>query len=387
MTIETIRVFLTRHLFTSLGGFAFSDWLSILRRHFFSISPRYWPRAILMTVMSLQATANRKKDEKILSRTAPKPPDPLFVLGHWRSGTTHLHNLLALDPRWNFPDFVAVTQPHGFLSCQKQIRESRLMRLLTPKTRLIDNMSASLESPTEDEIALAILCRLSFAMGFVFPKEAGEFDRYLSFREATEEERMRWKAALRHFVGKLAIASEKPVVLKSPAHTARIRMILEVFPNARFVHVHRDPYEVFSSYRRSAAIMLEMMRLQNRTWENFDERILDQYRRLYDCFLEDKERIPPGRFTQISFRELDESPVPTLRRIYQDLGLGDSSRLEKATADYLGGLRSFSRISHQRLSAETVSRINSAWRPYFEAWGYAMRPADGEGAIEAAGSR
>ena len=36
---------------------------------------------------------------------------PLFVLGHYRSGTTHLHNLLALDPQFAAPTFFQVLNP------------------------------------------------------------------------------------------------------------------------------------------------------------------------------------------------------------------------------------------------------------------------------------
>ncbi|WP_427846519.1 sulfotransferase [Aromatoleum aromaticum] len=38
---------------------------------------------------------------------------PIFVLGHWRSGTTHLHNLLSLDPQFAYPNFYQVTNPRA----------------------------------------------------------------------------------------------------------------------------------------------------------------------------------------------------------------------------------------------------------------------------------
>ena len=37
------------------------------------------------------------------------------------------------------------------------------------------------------------------------------------------------------------VRSPKRIVLKSPAHTARVRVLLELFPKARFVHIIRDP--------------------------------------------------------------------------------------------------------------------------------------------------
>jgi omega-hydroxy-beta-dihydromenaquinone-9 sulfotransferase len=38
--------------------------------------------------------------------------DPIFVLGHWRSGTTHLHELLALDNRLACPTVFECGAPH-----------------------------------------------------------------------------------------------------------------------------------------------------------------------------------------------------------------------------------------------------------------------------------
>jgi hypothetical protein len=39
----------------------------------------------------------------------------------------------------------------------------------------------------------------------------------------------------------------KPLLIKSPVHTARVALLLRLFPRARFVYVHRDPLTVFSS--------------------------------------------------------------------------------------------------------------------------------------------
>ena len=44
---------------------------------------------------------------------------PLFILGHYRSGTTHLHNLLALDPQFAAPTFFQALNPHTFLSTER----------------------------------------------------------------------------------------------------------------------------------------------------------------------------------------------------------------------------------------------------------------------------
>ena len=42
-------------------------------------------------------------------------PTPLFILGHWRSGTTHMHNLLGKDPNHTYPTLWQVIFPDSFL--------------------------------------------------------------------------------------------------------------------------------------------------------------------------------------------------------------------------------------------------------------------------------
>lgn len=42
-------------------------------------------------------------------------------------------------------------------------------------------------------------------------------------------------------------APPAPLLIKSPVHTARVRLVLGLFPRARFLYIHRDPYEVFQS--------------------------------------------------------------------------------------------------------------------------------------------
>src|ERR687898_1435915 len=77
-----------------------------------------------------------------------KVREPLFVLGHWRSGTTYLHNLLALDKRFAHPNVWRVLNPHTFLTTE---RYSDIVKLASPKTRLIDSMDLGAEVPRSEE--------------------------------------------------------------------------------------------------------------------------------------------------------------------------------------------------------------------------------------------
>ena len=88
------------------------------------------------------------------------------------------------------------------------------------------------------------------------------YDRYLTFRGVPEREVDEWKQALVLFLKKLTWKYRKPLLLKSPPHTCRIKLLLGLFPEARFVHIHRDPFAVYQSMRHTLSRVLRITRLQ-----------------------------------------------------------------------------------------------------------------------------
>ena len=131
-----------------------------------------------------------------------------------------------------------------------------------------------MESPQEDEFGLVNLCGLSPYMGAIFARAERSSDRYikyLSFKQATAEEVARWKDAVVFFYKKVLFKKrDKRLILKvglvytytqhthtqSPAHTARLKLMHELFPGAKFVHISRNPYEVYQSTQKLYADLL-----------------------------------------------------------------------------------------------------------------------------------
>ena len=103
-----------------LAGITLDRWLDLLREN--SVSPAYWHRAAFITATAcLNSIAQRKEQdlEETIRKTHLVGP-PLFILGHWRSGTTHLHNLLALDTQnFAFANTYQVTNPLTFLTTEE----------------------------------------------------------------------------------------------------------------------------------------------------------------------------------------------------------------------------------------------------------------------------
>ncbi len=220
-----------------LIGMTAGGWLCLLRENRFRVDPRYLPRALVITAASVMNSLCRPLEIRRMAALSPLQPqrlDPLFILGHWRSGTTLLHNFLAAASRLAAPDLCQVLFPHSFLTAGPLLR--RLLHRSLSSNRLIDNMAIDPDLPQEDEFALCVLTGLSPYAAYAFPRNWDTYERYLTFDSVSEADIRRWQEVFRNYVTKLARVHGKQLVLKSPPHTARLRLILEIFPDARFGH-------------------------------------------------------------------------------------------------------------------------------------------------------
>ena len=367
---DKLIVFLHRHLFSPYGGVTAGDWLRLLRANHFAVDLPYWPRAGLLTLGSLANSAERRREDEqfgaAVARTEVKPP--LFVLGHWRTGTTHLHNLLAIDPRFAYPNSYQVCFPHTFLRTEAKAYQTYAAWI--PKRRPQDNVYISLETPQEDEFALSIMTACSPYLGWMFPDRARRYERYLTFRGVADEEVRRWKEALVHFLKKLTWKYDRPLLLKSPPHTARVRLLLELFPGARFVHIHRNPYRVFQSTAHTYEAVGPVHALQSRERRPQDEGILRRFGLMYDAFFAERGLIAAGRFHEIGFEELEKDPIGRMRQAYEALGLPDFGGVEGALRRYLDSLTGYRKNELPDPPTALRRRIDREWRRYFEEFGY-----------------
>jgi hypothetical protein len=293
---------------------------------------------------------------------------PLFILGIWRSGTTHLHNLLAQDNRFAYPTTYQVIHPHTFLTTEKW--NAKLMGFFLPRKRPQDNMAMGVHKPQEDEFALCALTGRNWLMAGAFPRRSGYYGRYLTLREASAGEAAEWKSALAGLVQKLSFKYGKPLVLKSPGHTCRIRLLLELFPEAKFVHIHRNPFDVLRSTMHMVRTLRPWWALQRPDYGGLEVHTLRQYREAVEVFFEERELIPKGHLHEMRFEALEADPIGQLRAMYEALSLPDFEHVEPALRRYLAGLVGYRKNTLPELPADLRSRVAKEWRRCFEEWGY-----------------
>jgi hypothetical protein len=353
-----------------LAGVTTGDWLRLLRDNQFSIDSPYLLRAAAISWCALTNSVFRWFDDRWFGRgmkdVTVQPP--LFVLGHWRSGTTHLHYLLGCDPRFACPSFYQCLFPHTFLSTEQYF--SGLNAFLLPERRPYDDVRMDLRVPQEDEFAFCVSSFRTHYLSGVFPRRAEHYDQFLTFRGASRRDVEQWKAALLTLLRKITLKHGKPLILKSPAHTGRIKLLLEMFPGAKFVHIHRDPYVVFRSAVHTFATGLPYGRLQDTNRFDWAGRILRQYKELYDAFFEQRALIPPGHFHEVCFEDLERDPVGEVRKLYEALGLPPFEAALPALRRYVDSLGSYRKNVFRPLPPNQRRRIAAEWQRCFQEWGY-----------------
>jgi hypothetical protein len=367
---ERLKDLIARHVFHPLEGMTLGDWWSTLRRHRFAIDPRHWPRALVQTAVSASNSVTARIDRRRFGRQieATRVRAPLFILGHYRSGTTHLHNLLALDPQFAAPTFFQVLNPHTFLTTGRWT--APVADKLVVRRRYQDEVALGAGVPSEDEVALCTMTGLSPYMAWYFPRGQSGYDRYLTFRSVPDEEVSRWGDALTMFLKKVTLKFDRPLVLKSPPHTARIRLLLGLFPDARFVHIHRDPYEVFRSTRHMIRSVQPVFRLQECRPPDGEDAIIGVYTEMYDSYFEQRGLIPEGRLCDVGFEELERDPVGVIGSIYESLGLPGFEDMRPRLEGYLASIAGYRKNRLDGLPEPLRGRIADEWGRSFDEWEY-----------------
>lgn len=351
-------------------------WLGLLRQNR-GVDRAYLGRAALITVISLLTSPLRWYEhlryDAPIKQFAPSKP-PIFIIGHWRSGTTHLHNLLCQDQQFGYITTIQTLVPEVMFAGHSLL--DRLFGGMKPSKRPMDNMLISLNTPQEEEMALAALSLTSSYHQWWFPRHAGAyFERYGLQRGISAREARRWRETYRWLLQKLTVRNNgRQILLKNPANTGRVKALMEAFPGAKFIHIHRNPYEVFVSTQHLYRTMLPSIQLQTISQAEIDRNILQFYESMMSKLADEQQSIPAGDFAEVRFEDLEADPLGEVQRVYETLRLPGFEAAQPAIEAYAATLTAYRKNSYD-LDAQTIEQVNQHWRFAFERWGYPLRSA------------
>ena len=309
-------------------------------------------------------------------------PPPVFILGHWRSGTTHLYNIMCQSGQWGFVPPVATGLPWDLFGIAKVFNP--LLERALPEHRYIDNIPVNPDSPQEDEIAIANMSEVSFYHAIYFPRHfAANVNRGLFFDGCSVADIRGWRRQFSYFLRKLyKHQGDKRLLIKNPVYTARPAMLREMYPGAKFVHIHRNPYDVFVSMQNFYKKLLKELALQNYDHVDIDETILSVYDRMMRIYEAETAGWGGDELIELRYDDLDADPIATIEEVYGALALPGFGLAKPRFENYLASVKSFKKNKFD-YSEETAKRVEARLGYFIEKWGYERPGADASGVEDA----
>ena len=347
-------------------------WFRLLWRNRFDVQLPYWYIAAIITGVSSGHSVLRFFENAVLRhkvrQTRIEHP-PLFILGHWRSGTTLLHELMILDERHSYPTTYECLEPNHFLISEKVL--TRLFWFLLPGSRPMDNMAAGWHRPQEDEFAMCMLGAPSPYLTIAFPNHPPTFQEYLDLDQVPAKDREKWKRLFFGLIQRITFRNPKRLVLKSPPHTARIPILLEMFPDARFVHIARNPFVIFPSTVHTWKSLYKRHGLQTPTFAGLEEYVLSTFERMYERYEAGRKLVDDSRIHELKYEDLVQNPKAEMERLYQNLNLGHFEKVRPRLEEFLERNKGYETNKYD-LTTEQKAEISRRWSAYIQRYGYCV---------------
>jgi len=306
-------------------------------------------------ISSILTLAERKNHGRSIRETCIEHP-PIFIIGHWRTGSTYLHQLINLDSRFTTPTMVQTVIPDHFLFSTRYYVP--ILKRTMPKYRPMDHVAMGPLEPQEEEFALIRMGSESPLEKIIFPSKKNYFlegyDQYIPEGKKLES----WKKNLFTFFKKITFQTGKQIVSKNPYHTMRISLLSEMFPGARFIHITRDPMIVVPSTIR----MWNIVAADNKLKRGWKSPTVAEVSSVLATYLEyvarESRKLAAHQFTEIRFEDLEKDPLGELKRMYAELDLPFPESFESDVNQFVSMNKNY-RKNKYTLSAEEQETIGT----------------------------
>ncbi len=295
-------------------------------------------------------------------------PQPVFIVGHWQAGHSRMHELLVQDPQFACLRLRDCLAPDAAGTLRPLFNRHLSKRL--PTDRGVDSLKLNLNAPQGDDLLLASLTARSIYYAYAFPQAAKTvFNDALLFDRATKDDVVEWQATYQYAWQRVASRQGKPrFVSRDASNTTRIPQLLEAFPEARFIHVHRHPEQLFSAQQRRWESLTGRWALQQSNQIELREHTMLFFERMMKRYLTDRETIPAGQLFETSYERLCEEPLHVLAEAYARMAIGGFDTVEPRFAGFLKG--DHGALATSDLSQADRDDVRHRWRFAYDGFGY-----------------
>ncbi len=362
-----------------LMGVRLDNYLHLLTKARFRLEPKRLPQTLLIGLTSLVLSPFALLEALFfaapIAATKPKK-DPVFVIGCWRSGTTYLQNLLTRDSQFAWADPVNTALFSNSLLLGWLLRGAVGSGL--KGARPMDNVQYRLDLPMEETFAVANFSPWCLDHLLAFPVNYEDYLKAAFVEDLTPRQRRSWRRAYDYMVRKMTLAKGgRQLLFKSPDNTCRLAELLDMYPDAKLINIHRDPYTTVRSAVHMFHAQMDMLRLSRLPEaENIDELIEDViltlFERMYRALFALEDKLKPQQLVSVAYEDFVAAPEQGLKHIYETLGLDGFEAALPAFREFIESQRSYQKNKHE-LSPALREKINRRLGFYFERYGYEMQ--------------
>ena len=354
--------------FSSIATVPFYLFVALIIRY--KVDPRYYFRCLVALVISIffgpfMWFEHLRFDRKLAR--VQLPASPVFIVGHWRSGTTLLHNVMCRDQQFAYVNTYQSVFTNQFFGSRWFFRP--LMRWLMPEKRPADNVRLDPDFPQEEGIALCNAHSFAFYLFFYFPQRWKQlYHRYISGKDSSPKQIEAYKSRYKRLIAQSIVEyGRKNFVSKSPPNTGMIKYLLEMFPAAKFIYIYRDPVKVHKSTVNFFDVTTEALTLQKYTRNDMEEMVFSLYEMLIKDYEATKSIIPAQHLVEIKYEDFEKDPLEGIRAIYEKLNLEGFEYSRDQFIAYLDEQKKFEKGNYpyqQDESAYIASRLEFAMKMY-----------------------
>jgi omega-hydroxy-beta-dihydromenaquinone-9 sulfotransferase len=351
-------------------GIKFTTLFRMVSKNGIGLNPKYILRLLFLFPNSLVSqilvvVEKLKYDKKVGLEQIEKPP--VFIIGHWRSGTTFLHQLIYLDRQFTAPTVIQTVLPDHFLFSTRYYLP--FMNRIMPEKRPMDEVELKPFAAMEDEFALVRMGSASPFLRVIFPSVKTKF--LSDFREYMPEGKKLsvWKKNFLTFTKRITFLTGKQIVFKNPYHTPRMMLLSDMFPGARFIHLVRHPYKIIPS----SINMWDIVSRENALKGGWEKPTIDEAAVILGKFFsfvdENRSRLGEKEFTEVKYEDLEANPVEEIKRLYRELDLEFSAEFEESINRFMEEKKNYKKNSFN-LTSEEKNIIHNRLSEWFKTYNY-----------------
>ena len=300
---------------------------------------------------------------------------PLFILGWPRTGSSHLLGLLAQDAANR-----ALPYYESFDPVPPRGRDDRAARV-DSMLRFVDRLAPSYQAihpmkGTDPEECVALFMLAFRTLQFDFQYRVPSYVRLLRSTDPSPAH-VFYRDVLR-LIQRVRPGGQR-WLLKDPTHLFSFETLCELFPDARFIQLHRNPADVFGSmsslYAHTRALFSDAV-----VPEEIGHELLEGYWGPgLDELLEARARRPEVPVADLRYEDLMRDPLGAIEATYARLGISLSEQAGAAISAYAMANPQHAKGRH-RYSLGSFGLSEEALRERFGV--YATRFGIGCGSLE-----